>query len=58
MDIQNKIEELKSHVVKLEDEIKSKREEINQTRLTVRRLMKHLQKAEEILSGTKEPHVV
>jgi len=54
MDIQNKIEELKSHVVKLEDEIKSKREEINQTRLTVRRLMKHLQKAEEILSGTKK----
>lgn len=57
MDIANKIEELKAHVESLEESIKDKRNEINQTRLTIRRLMRHLKKADEIL-GITEPKTV
>lgn len=53
MDIQAKIEQLKEHVKDLERDIEVRKKELNQTNLTIRRLVRHNEKADEILNGAQ-----
>ena len=53
MDIKAKIEELKAHRDALSDRIESDKKDMNKANLIIRRLEKHLEKADEILNGKK-----
>jgi len=53
MDIQQKIKELALHAFEIEKEIESNKKELNQTKLTIRRLIRHNEKADEILNGAQ-----
>lgn len=53
MDIQAKIDELKSHANDLAEKIEESKKELNQTNLTIRRLIRHNEKADEILNGAQ-----
>lgn len=53
MDITQKIAELELHAALLEAEIAAKQKEFNQTKLTIRRLIRHNEKADEILNSAQ-----